>query len=158
MHRPRPDALLLLASTANSAAEPRRHPAEPPHSALGDDQRAHCRARGAAEIDGRRVQRQADRGQTWRTRWPAAGSPTLRSRASAGNSPAIIKPSVPIAKEPRPNQRSGFSDLGIEAARDGSGVPRRIPDQSACVWPVKCGVVFLDVVEIDGAECRQRLP
>ena len=40
---------------------------------------------------------------------------------------------------------------------DGSAMPRRITYPSACVWPVKCGVVFLDVVEIDGAERRQRL-
>jgi hypothetical protein len=78
-----------------------------------------------------------------------------------------------------------FSDLGIEAspeettalrrhtcadastmsipnsreqgAHDGSAMPRRITDSSACVWPVKCGVVFLDIVEIDGAERRRRL-
>ena len=120
------------------------------------------------------------------TRWPAAGRPTFRSRARAGNSPAIIKPSVPIAKAPRVNQRRELRDLGIEASHqemahlhgdnelcgclnhvdseftgtnvhDGSAMPGRITDPSARVWPVKCGVVFLDVVEIDGAERRQRL-
>ena len=97
-----------------------------------------------------------------------------------------IANSRPIAKEPKANQRSGFSDLGIEAshqqmahlhgdnelcgclnhvdseftgtnAHDGSAMPRRVADPSACVWPVKCGVMFLDVVEIDGAEGRRRL-
>jgi hypothetical protein len=42
-------------------------------------------------------------------------------------------------------------------AHDGSAMPRRVADPKACVWPVKCGVVFLDVVEIDGAERRRRL-
>src|SRR3954451_13659120 len=36
-------------------------------------------------------------------------------------------------------------------------MPGRVADPSACVWPVKCGVVFLDVVEIYGAERRVRL-
>src|SRR5262249_56786232 len=42
-------------------------------------------------------------------------------------------------------------------ARAGSATPRRVADASACVWPVKCRVVLLDVVEIDGAERRMRL-
>jgi hypothetical protein len=147
-------------------AEPRRHPAEPPHSAIGSSHRV-SEGEGGDQVAG-------------------GGNPTLRSRARA-RSPAIIKPSVPIAKEPRANQRSGFSDLGIETshqetarlhsddelcgclnhvdsefrrtnARDGSAVPRRITDPRACVGPVKCGIMFLDVVEIYGAERRQRLP
>jgi hypothetical protein len=90
-----------------------------------------------------------------------------------------MKPSVPIEKAPRVNQRSELSELDIDAnikkrdsdelcgfrnrrytqtnAQDGSAMPRRITDPSACVWPVKCGVVVLDVVEIDGAERRRRL-
>src|SRR5689334_9217357 len=92
----------------------------------------------------------------------------------AGNSPAIMKPSVPIAKAPRANQRREFSDLGIKALPKEtahprghnelcgchnhhplriygnktprrSATPRRITDPSACVWPVTCGVVVLDV-------------
>ena len=47
--------------------------------------------------------------------------------------------------------------VGNKPGDHGSAMPGRVADPSACVWPVKCGVVFLDVVEIDGAERRVRL-
>ena len=53
---------------------------------------------------------------------------------------------------------SVFAEIDHRLSRfdPGSDLSRLNADPSACVWPVKCGVVFPDVVEIDGAERRQR--
>src|SRR4029077_12881644 len=90
-----------------------------------------------------------------------------------------MKPSVPIEKAPRFNQRSELSELDIDAnikkrgsdelcgfrnrrykqtnTHDGSALPGSVADASARVWLAKRGIAIFDVIEIDCPERRLRL-